>query len=535
MDQTVSIGWDSRTGGHAGNGWYAGPNGYAVLTLTDQFVPDSAASLAFWMQYRLGTAAFTVSVSTNSGETFTELFRRDNNYSLSWQPYTVALGAYAGKRIQLRFELHPGTYYTTGGVWLDDLSLSAAAWHHWEAFAEDPVLASRRFSEERTLWDAASDFSVFEVTSTSSYKDWAIAATGDGGSCFYKEPGGYGNREYHLTSRTPVTPGATTRLLLRWKRNLASDRLRVLLSTNRTTFTEIWNAGGESDWTEQALALTNFAGQAVYVRLEYDVDSYYTDGGVWIDSVSLQDTVYPELEGQPVHYTLLDELEPGTYTLAAALVDHTEQVHRQSPAFVLTVHSAFTYQTQPNGTIALTGYNGTQSQLTIPSAIDGKTVSSIAAGAFEGSNLISVMLPSGLGTLTANAFSGVTTLQRVYCLGNAPTVAGDPFPHSAPTLYYLYGTTGWNSALAGHPTALWNPVLESQHAQFGPVSGGFRILFTGPANHQAIIEASTNLISGPWIPIGTNALPGGTGEFTDPSGGALTNRFYRIRLNPPSL
>ena len=135
--------------------------------------------------------------------------------------------------------------------------------------------------------------------------------------CFYKQPGGYGNREYHLTAKAPVTPGTGTRLLMRWKRNLAGDGFRVLVSPNRSTFTEIWNAGGASDWTEQAIPLGAYAGQPIYLRLEYTTGSYYSSGGVWIDTLWLQDVTNPELEGQPVHFTAMTApLEVGSYTLA---------------------------------------------------------------------------------------------------------------------------------------------------------------------------------------------------------------------------
>jgi hypothetical protein len=91
--------------------------------------------------------------------------------------------------------------------------------------------------------------------------------------CFYKPSGGYGNREYHLTTRTPVTPGPGTRLLMRWKRMFADDRLRVMVSQDRSTFTEIWREGGSSDWVEQAIPLDACAGQPIYLRLEYLYES----------------------------------------------------------------------------------------------------------------------------------------------------------------------------------------------------------------------------------------------------------------------
>jgi hypothetical protein len=142
LDHTVSSGWQLKSGGRTGSCWFTGPNGYSALTLTDIFVPDASATLAFWMKYRLGTATFRVAVSSDGGDTYTTLFERNNNYPLSWQSYTIGLDAYAGKEVRIRFELTSGSYYPdTGGVWLDDLGVTSGTWQRWMPFAEDTTLA----------------------------------------------------------------------------------------------------------------------------------------------------------------------------------------------------------------------------------------------------------------------------------------------------------------------------------------------------------------------------------------------------------
>jgi len=207
----------------------------------------------------------------------------------------------------------------------------------WHPFAEDTDLLSRRYSAVETPWDECAGFSEFEKTSTSTYKDWVASTTSGVANCFYKQPGGYGNREYHLTSLATITPTASTRLVLHAKYNLADDRFRVLLSTDRTSFAEVWSAGGSVDWSDVEIDVSGYAGQAVYVRLEYVPDSYYTTGGVWIDSVETWEATNPELEGQPVHYTLLENLPEGEYTLAARLVDTQLAEHALGPQFILEV------------------------------------------------------------------------------------------------------------------------------------------------------------------------------------------------------
>lgn len=211
----------------------------------------------------------------------------------------------------------------------------------WEPFMEDTTLASRRFSETTTEWDDCDDFSIFEVTSTSTYKDWACSTTSGVANCFYKQPGGYNNREYHLTSLSTITPTESTRLVLLAKYKLYQDPFRILVSTDRISFTEIWSTTGSLDWGNITVDLSAYAGQDIYVRLEYDPGSYYLGGGVWIDSISTQEVVNPELEGQPIHYTQLSGLSAGTYTLAAVLTDTNAMEHTLGPPFTLSVPEYF--------------------------------------------------------------------------------------------------------------------------------------------------------------------------------------------------
>ncbi|MEN8254253.1 MAG: C10 family peptidase, partial [Verrucomicrobiota bacterium] len=209
----------------------------------------------------------------------------------------------------------------------------------WDLFWTDDTLASRRFSEVTTLWDDCDDFSVFEVTTTGSVydEDWVVSAVSGVGNCFYKTVPEYNGVFCHLTSLSTITPTASTRLLLHAKYTLADDIFRILISTDRSSFTEIWSDSSSMDWSEIAIDLSAYAGQAIYVRLEYEGATYYPGGGVWIDSISTQEVTNPEYEGQPVHYTVLSNLTAGTYTLAATLTDTNTVEHGLAPAFTLTV------------------------------------------------------------------------------------------------------------------------------------------------------------------------------------------------------
>jgi hypothetical protein len=334
----VNEGWSVVENGYNGPCWFSGALPTTSLTLAESFMPDASTALEFWMQYRLASGPFSISVSTDDGATFTEVFSRSDNWPLSWQHYSVPLGAFAGETIRLRFELGDGTWYTSGnGVWIDELALSSGGWAAWMPFAEDTALAARRFAATTTPWAACDDYLVFEKTSSSDHVDWTIATLDTGGTGFHKEAGGYGNAEYHLTSHAPITPGPATRLLLRARHRLAGDLLRVRVSADRDTFTTVWSGAGTIDWNDIAVPLGDYAGQAVYVRIEYVPGGYYPDGGVWIDSVATQEISHPELEKQPLHYTTLTDVPAGTYILAAAVEDSAGQAHQLSPPFTLTV------------------------------------------------------------------------------------------------------------------------------------------------------------------------------------------------------
>ena len=158
LEHAVPSGWQLSPSGRSGPCWFAGPNGYKALTLTDLFVPDASASLTFWLKYQLVSAAFRVAVSGDSGETYTTLLEKNNNYQSSFQYQTVGLGAYAGQQIRIRFELTWGSaHYPEGGVWLDDLNVTSGAWSRWMPFAEDATLASRPDSEQPVHFTVLTD------------------------------------------------------------------------------------------------------------------------------------------------------------------------------------------------------------------------------------------------------------------------------------------------------------------------------------------------------------------------------------------
>src|ERR1700733_1696558 len=69
-----------------------------------------------------------------------------------------------------------------------------------------------------------------------------------------------------------------------------------------------------------------------------------------------------------------------------------------------TAKAQFTYTTN-NGTITITGYNGTNSAVIIPSTIDGLSVTDIGTNSFQGGALTSVVIPDSVTNIGASAFA----------------------------------------------------------------------------------------------------------------------------------
>ncbi len=86
----------------------------------------------------------------------------------------------------------------------------------------------------------------------------------------------------------------------------------------------------------------------------------------------------------------------------------------------------FNYETNDDGTIAITGYNGAQTDIVIPNTINGKPVTKIAPAAFYGcTSLKSIKLPSSLKVIGGDyghwnqygwadgAFAGCSSLENI--------------------------------------------------------------------------------------------------------------------------
>jgi hypothetical protein len=127
----------------------------------------------------------------------------------------------------------------------------------------------------------------------------------------------------------------------------------------------------------------------------------------------------------------------------------------------------YTYSTD-NGTITITGYTGPGGAVAVPSTMDGLPVTGIAANAFAYSGrLTSLTIPNSVTNIGGYALGYCPALTAVYFKGNAPTADSSVFyGDSYPTVYYLLGSTGWDTTFGGCPVVVWNPQVQTSGATF---------------------------------------------------------------------
>lgn len=237
----------------------------------------------------------------------------------------------------------------------------------------------------------------------------------------------------------------------------------------------------------------------------------------------------------------------------------------------------------------------------LPESVDGYSISSIGPGACANNNyLTSLTFPDSITSIGDGAFAACTNLQNVTfgaqftSLGNTafaqcPSLTGLYFKGNAPEVadaavfdgslqavcYYLPGTSGWGSTLAGRPTAIWNLEFaewaeaiglveqfpeacgeqdDADHDGFtnaqemragtSPKDAGSRLVFESTANQDRLaVEDQTPLDSGQFA-LYFQSVPGMTyelwscdhlgGEWSLVSTLAATTTQKRVVLDRPS-
>ena len=169
----------------------------------------------------------------------------------------------------------------------------------------------------------------------------------------------------------------------------------------------------------------------------------------------------------------------------------------------------------------------------LTSVTTGINVTNIEDMAFNScGSLTTVTIPDTVTSMGYGVFGFCGSLSSVYVKGNAPNLGGNVFFDDGATVYYLPGTTGWetfdaNSGL--NPAVLWLPQAQTSDASFGAQTNQFGFNITWASDTVVVVEACTDLANPVWTSVGTNTLAGGSSYFSDPQWTNYPGRFYRLR------
>ena len=145
--------------------------------------------------------------------------------------------------------------------------------------------------------------------------------------------------------------------------------------------------------------------------------------------------------------------------------------------------------------------------------------------------LVTVSIGNSVTNIGNSAFASCTRLMEVYFQDNAPSIGAGVFTFTTKaTVYYLPGTTGWETTFGERPTVLWNPQIQTGDGSLGVSTNGFGFNIAGTNNFTVVVEACTNLVSGIWIPVKTSTLTGGSVQFSDPAFTNYPSRYYRVSM-----
>jgi len=172
---------------------------------------------------------------------------------------------------------------------------------------------------------------------------------------------------------------------------------------------------------------------------------------------------------------------------------------------------------------------GARTNYTVP---DGVTTIGFEAFSYC-SRLTRVTFPASVTNLGFYAFIYCPSPKEVYFLGDAPaddsTVYYNyPYDENYAATFYLPGKAGWASNFGGYPARLWRPEIRGGDS-VGIQTNHFGFGINWASGMNVIVEASTDLRSPNWSPVGTNTLVDGISYFSDPEWTNHPARFYRIR------
>ena len=213
---------------------------------------------------------------------------------------------------------------------------------------------------------------------------------------------------------------------------------------------------------------------------------------------------------------------PGSTVLQFAFTGRGHAIALDNIALQWTdvpVQGWFTYTTNNDGTLNITGCNGCGGTLIIPGWINLTPVTSIGANAFQNyASLTSVTIGTNVTSIGDHAFQNCSGLTGCYCRGNAPIAGGMNIfaGDNNAKVYYMPGTTGWGATFGGGQTALW------QVPNWNYVDNNGIITITGYTGPGGVVYIPVVINGLPVTSIGMNAFNGSSmASVTIP--GSITN------------
>ncbi len=197
--------------------------------------------------------------------------------------------------------------------------------------------------------------------------------------------------------------------------------------------------------------------------------------GTVLDTVE-KETVTDSAMTDPVNAVILNEAV-GNDVANTALLNKADGKDTDSTGLPLlkiaTAEDAFTTEDNPDGTVTITGYTGTDESVVIPAEIGGKAVTAIGdyafleydelkeitfpdslvtigESAFAGTGLKNVTIPEGVKEIKEYAFEGCKSLTDVWFEGAKTGLDGSgaffPFNNKDVVLHGPCGSSSWLSA-----------------------------------------------------------------------------------------
>ena len=91
-------------------------------------------------------------------------------------------------------------------------------------------------------------------------------------------------------------------------------------------------------------------------------------------------------------------------------------------------YNGFNYNLMNDGTVKITGYNGKETDLSVPAVIGGNSVSVIGSNAFDGAGVKHIVLPDSLTSIGYRAFAG-SSLETITIPSSVTSIGTQAFAY----------------------------------------------------------------------------------------------------------